>query len=45
MFWYAIHLFPEIDHVDGCRFTEDRGAAIVAMIVLRLEVRVLAKPI
>lgn len=43
MFWYAIHLTPEWEDADGWRFTDDRGWAIIAMKILGLNVRVVAK--
>lgn len=45
MFWYAIQLQPGSNEADDWRFTEDRGEAIIAMVILHLQVHVCAKPI
>jgi hypothetical protein len=45
VFWYAIQIEPDCIAADGWRFTEDRTLALMAMVVLRLRVRVAAKPL
>lgn len=43
MFWYLILIDGDGSSMDDWRMTDDRGAAIVAMIVCHLRVRVVCK--